>query len=102
MPPKVSGKSVAKEVRKGAKGHPRSQCQAPQKAKGVAMAIMNSFVNDIFERIAAESSAPLAITTKVHHHFSRNSNPVRPCCPESSPTRVSEGTKAVTKYTSAK
>ena len=68
-----------------------------------AMSIMNSFVNDIFERIGAESSR-LA-------HYNRRSTitsreiqtAVRLLLPgELAKHAVSEGTKAVTKYTSSK
>jgi len=68
-----------------------------------AMSIMNSFVNDIFERISAESSR-LA-------HYNRRSTitsreiqtAVRLLLPgELAKHAVSEGTKAVTKYTSSK
>ena len=67
-----------------------------------AMSIMNSFVNDIFERIAAEASR-LA-------HYNRRSTitsreiqtAVRLLLPgELAKHAVSEGTKAVTKYTSS-
>jgi len=68
-----------------------------------AMSIMNSFVNDIFERISSESSR-LA-------HYNRRSTitsreiqtAVRLLLPgELAKHAVSEGTKAVTKYTSSK
>ena len=68
-----------------------------------AMSIMNSFVNDIFERIAAEASR-LA-------HYNRRSTitsreiqtAVRLLLPgELAKHAVSEDTKAVTKYTSSK
>ncbi|XP_065562469.1 histone H2B-like [Artemia franciscana] len=68
-----------------------------------AMSIMNSFVNDIFERTAAEASR-LA-------HYNRRSTitsrevrtAVRLLLPgELAKHAVSEGTKAVTKYTSSK
>ena len=68
-----------------------------------AMSIMNSFVNDIFERIASEASR-LA-------HYNRRSTitsrevqtAVRLLLPgELAKHAVSEGTKAVTKYTSSK
>ena len=68
-----------------------------------AMSIMNSFVNDIFERIAAEASR-LA-------HYNRRSTitsreiqtAVRLLLPgELAKHAVSEGTKAVTKYTTSK
>ncbi|XP_066293134.1 histone H2B, gonadal-like [Branchiostoma lanceolatum] len=68
-----------------------------------AMGIMNSFVNDVFERIAGEASR-LA-------HYNRRSTissrevqtAVRLLLPgELAKHAVSEGTKAVTKYTSSK
>jgi len=68
-----------------------------------AMSIMNSFVNDIFERIAGESS-------KLAHYNKRSTitsreiqTAVRLLLPgELAKHAVSEGTKAVTKYTSSK
>ena len=68
-----------------------------------AMSIMNSFVNDIFERIANESSR-LVQYNKKHTISSREiQTAVRLCLPgELSKHAVSEGTKAVTKYTSSK
>ena len=68
-----------------------------------AMSIMNSFVNDIFERIANESS-------KLSNHNGRSTissreiqTAVRLILPgELAKHAVSEGTKAVTKYTSSK
>ncbi|UXI16488.1 hypothetical protein NH340_JMT02431 [Sarcoptes scabiei] len=68
-----------------------------------AMSIMNSFVNDIFERIAAESS-------RLSHYNKRSTitsreiqTAVRLLLPgELAKHAVSEGTKAVTKYTSTK
>ena len=68
-----------------------------------AMSIMNSFVNDIFERIATEASR-LAQYNKKHTITSREiQTAVRLHLPgELSKHAVSEGTKAVTKYTSSK
>ena len=68
-----------------------------------AMSIMNSFVNDIFERIAGEASK-LAHYNKKHTISSREvQTAVRLHLPgELSKHAVSEGTKAVTKYTSSK
>jgi len=68
-----------------------------------AMSIMNSFVNDIFERISAEAS-------KLSHYNKRSTitsreiqTAVRLLLPgELAKHAVSEGTKAVTKYTSSK
>ncbi|CAF1118088.1 unnamed protein product [Adineta steineri] len=68
-----------------------------------AMSIMNSFVNDIFERIAAEASR-LAQYNKRQTISSREiQTAVRLLLPgELAKHAVSEGTKAVTKYTSQK
>ena len=68
-----------------------------------AMTIMNSFVNDIFERIAGESSR-LAKYNKRSTITSREiQTAVRLLLPgELAKHAVSEGTKAVTKYTSSK
>ena len=64
-----------------------------------AMAIMNSFVNDIFERIAGEASR-LARYNKRNTITSREiQTAVRLLLPgELAKHAVSEGTKAVTKY----
>ncbi|KAL7839509.1 hypothetical protein SRHO_G00261670 [Serrasalmus rhombeus] len=68
-----------------------------------AMGIMNSFVNDIFERITGESSR-LAHYNKRSTITSREiQTTVRLLLPgELAKHAVSEGTKAVTKYTSSK
>ncbi|XP_034033531.1 histone H2B 1/2-like [Thalassophryne amazonica] len=68
-----------------------------------AMSIMNSFVNDIFERIASEASR-LAHYNKRSTISSREiQTAVRLLLPgELAKHAVSEGTKAVTKYTSSK
>ena len=68
-----------------------------------AMSIMNSFVNDIFERIAAEASR-LSQYNKRSTITSREiQTAVRLLLPgELAKHAVSEGTKAVTKYTSSK
>ena len=70
---------------------------------GKAMSIMNSFVNDIFERIANESSR-LAHYNKRSTITSREiQTGVRLLLPgELAKHAVSEGTKAVTKYTGSK
>uniref|UniRef100_A0A9L0SPM7 Histone H2B n=1 Tax=Equus caballus TaxID=9796 RepID=A0A9L0SPM7_HORSE len=69
----------------------------------LAMGIMNSFVNDIFERIAGEASR-LAHYNKRSTITSREiQTAVRLLLPgELAKHAVSEGTKAVTKYTSSK
>ncbi|KAI2648835.1 Histone H2B [Labeo rohita] len=68
-----------------------------------AMSIMNSFVNDVFERIATEASR-LAHYNKRSTITSREvQTAVRLLLPgELAKHAVSEGTKAVTKYTSSK
>jgi len=124
MPPKTSGKAAKKSdkaqkaVSKGDK-HKRSKRRKESYAiyiykvlkqvhpdTGVsskAMSIMNSFVNDIFERIAAEASR-LAHYNKRSTITSREiQTAVRLLLPgELAKHAVSEGTKAVTKYTSSK
>ena len=67
-----------------------------------AMSIMNSFINDIFERIATEASR-LAHYNKKHTLSSREiQTAVRLLLPgELAKHAVSEGTKAVTKFSTA-
>ncbi|KAG5455858.1 MAG: histone-fold-containing protein, partial [Olpidium bornovanus] len=67
-----------------------------------AMSILNSFVNDIFERIAAEASKLAAYSKRSTISSREIHTAVRLVLPgELSKHAVSEGTKAVTKYTSA-
>jgi histone H2B len=124
-PPKTSGKaakkagkatkSISKDEGKKKRRHKRKESYAIYIFKvlkqvhpdtGVsskAMSIMNSFVNDIFERIAAEASR-LAHYNKRSTITSREiQTAVRLLLPgELAKHAVSEGTKAVTKYTSSK
>jgi len=123
MPPKVSGKA-AKKAGKASKNIAKGDKKKRKKRKesyaiyiykelkqvhpdtGIsskAMTIMNSFVNDIFERIAGESSR-LAHYNKRSTITSREiQTAVRLLLPgELAKHAVSEGTKAVTKYTSTK
>ena len=66
------------------------------------MGIMNSFANDIFERIATEASR-LAHYNKKSTISSREiQTAIRLLPGELAKHAVSEGTKAVTKYTSSK
>ncbi|KAI8563573.1 hypothetical protein RHMOL_Rhmol03G0119900 [Rhododendron molle] len=69
---------------------------------GKAMGIMNSFINDIFEKLAQEASR-LAKINKKHTLASREiQTAVRLVLPgELAKHAVSEGTKAVAKFTSA-
>ncbi|CAG9557826.1 unnamed protein product [Danaus chrysippus] len=124
MPPKTSGKAAKKSGKaqknisksdKKKKKHKRKESYAIYIYKvlkqvhpdtGIsskAMSIMNSFVNDIFERIAAEASR-LAHYNKRSTITSREvQTSVRLLLPgELAKHAVSEGTKAVTKYTSSK
>jgi len=125
MPPKTSGKAAKKAgkaqkaISKGDKKANRKKSRKESYAiyiykvlkqvhpdTGVsskAMSIMNSFVNDIFERIAAEASR-LAHYNKRSTITSREiQTAVRLLLPgELAKHAVSEGTKAVTKYTSSK
>ena len=126
MPPKTPSKGAKKAVSKavtkgGAKGDGKKRHKKRKETYAIyiykvlkqvhpdtgisskAMSIMNSFVNDIFERIANEAS-------KLAHHNGRSTissreiqTSVRLLLPgELAKHAVSEGTKAVTKYTSSK
>ncbi|XP_070568002.1 histone H2B, gonadal-like [Ptychodera flava] len=122
MPPKPGGKAAkkagkAKATRTGDKKKKRrrkesygiyiykvlKQVHPDTGVSSKAMSIMNSFVNDIFERIAAEASR-LAHYNKRSTITSREiQTAVRLLLPgELAKHAVSEGTKAVTKYTSSK
>ena len=119
--PKSSAKKSAKGAKKGTKGAKKGSRKKSMQSynsyiykvlkqvhpdtgiSSKAMSIMNSFVNDIFERIANESS-------KLANHNGRSTissrevqTAVRLILPgELAKHAVSEGTKAVTKYTSSK
>merc|ERR1712202_117189 len=68
-----------------------------------AMSILNSFVNDIFERIATEASRLAKYNDKATISSREIQTAVRLLLPgELAKHAVSEGTKAVTKYTSSK
>ena len=123
MAPKTSGKAAKKagkaqkSISKGDKKRKRKrkesysiyiykvlkQVHPDTGISSKAMSIMNSFVNDIFERIAAEASR-LAHYNKRSTITSREiQTAVRLLLPgELAKHAVSEGTKAVTKYTSSK
>ena len=123
MPPKASGKAAKKagkaqkSISKGDKKKRKKrresyaiyiykvlkQVHPDTGVSSKAMSIMNSFVNDIFERIAGEASR-LAHYNKRTTITSREiQTAVRLLLPgELAKHAVSEGTKAVTKYTSSK
>ena len=66
-----------------------------------AMSIMNSFINDIFERIAGEAGKLVRYNKKATLSSREVQTAVRLILPgELAKHAVSEGTKAVTKYTS--
>ncbi|KFV11779.1 Histone H2B 5 [Tauraco erythrolophus] len=112
-PKKGSKKAVTKTQKKGDKKRRKSrkesysiyvykvlkQVHPDTGISSKAMGIMNSFVNDIFERIAGEAS-------RLAHYNKRStitSREIRLLLPgELAKHAVSEGTKAVTKYTSSK
>uniref|UniRef100_A0A452SA79 Histone H2B n=1 Tax=Ursus americanus TaxID=9643 RepID=A0A452SA79_URSAM len=114
-PKKGSKKAVTKVQKKDGKKRKRSrkesysvyvykvlkQVHPDTGISSKAMGIMNSFVNDIFERIAGEASR-LAHYNKRSTITSREiQTAVRLLLPgELAKHAVSEGTKAVTKYTS--
>ncbi|XP_012514231.1 PREDICTED: histone H2B type 2-F-like [Propithecus coquereli] len=116
-PKKGSKKAVTKVQKKDGKKRKRSrkesysvyvykvlkQVHPDTGISSKAMGIMNSFVNDIFERIAGEASR-LAHYNKRSTITSREiQTAVRLLLPgELAKHAVSEGTKAVTKYTSSK
>ena len=67
-----------------------------------SMSIMNSFINDIFEKVASESSRLVRYNKKHTLSSSEVQTAVRLLLPgELAKHAVSEGTKAVTKYSSA-
>ncbi|XP_050955544.1 histone H2A-like [Labeo rohita] len=117
LPKKTEKPAVTKTTGKGGKKRKRSrkesyaiyvykvlkQVHPDTGISSKAMGIMNSFVNDIFERIAGESSR-LAHYNKRSTITSREiQTAVRLLLPgELAKHAVSEGTKAVTKYTSSK
>ncbi|XP_078388896.1 histone H2B-like [Cetorhinus maximus] len=116
-PKKGAKKALKKPVAKGGKKRRKSrkesyaiyiykvmkQVHPDTGISSKAMSIMNSFVSDIFERIAGEASR-LAHYNKRSTISSREiQTAVRLLLPgELAKHAVSEGTKAVTKYTSSK
>ncbi|XP_053464725.1 histone H2B type 2-K1 [Nycticebus coucang] len=68
-----------------------------------AMSIMNSFVNDVFERLAGEAARLAQYSSRTTLTSREVQTAVRLLLPgELAKHAVSEGTKAVTKYTSSK
>lgn len=121
MPPKTGAKKAKKVGGKRASGDKKKRTKKRRESYSIyiykvlkqvhpdtgisskAMGIMNSFVHDVFERIAGESSR-LAHYNKKSTIGSREiQTAVRLLLPgELAKHAVSEGTKAVTKYSSSK
>ena len=79
----------------------QSSC-APLITSNKAMAILNSFVSDIFERIASEASKLASYNHRSTISSREIQTAVRLILPgELSKHAISEGTKAVTKYSSS-
>merc|ERR1712098_763673 len=106
---KISGKSKSSRGKKRKESYAiyiykvLKQVHPDTGVSSKAMSIMNSFVNDLFERIAAEASR-LAHYSKKSTLSSREiQTAVRLLLPgELAKHAISEGTKAVTKYTGSK
>ena len=125
MPPSPNAKAQAKSVGGKGKGA-KKNAQKPKRRKGKqsygiyvykvlkqvhpdvgisskAMAIMNSFVNDVFGQIAGEASRLTKYNNRNTIGSREIQTAVRLILPgELAKHAVSEGTKAVTKYTSGK
>ncbi len=124
MPPKVASKKVAAEKsaskKKAVAGDKKRRTKRKESysvyvykvlkqvhpdtgISSKAMSIMNSFVNDVFERIANEASRLAKYNKKSTISSREIQTAVRLLLPgELAKHAVSEGTKAVTKYTSTK
>ena len=106
---KISGKSKSSRGKKRKESYAiyiykvLKQVHPDTGVSSKAISIMNSFVNDLFERIAAEASR-LAHYSKKSTLSSREiQTAVRLLLPgELAKHAISEGTKAVTKYTGSK
>ena len=113
-----AGKPAKKTVKKGASGTKKKkakvetykiyiykvlkQVHPDTGISSKAMSIMNSFINDIFEKIAGEASKLARYSKKPTVTSREIQTAVRLILPgELAKHAVSEGTKAVTKYTSA-
>lgn len=114
---KAPAKSAVKKASSSSKNRKRSrhesyssyifkvlrQCHPEINISKKAMAIMNSFVNDIFERVAHESSKLAAYNKRSTISSKEVQTAVRLILPgELSKHAVSEATKAIAKYDGAK
>ena len=120
MPPKASGKAAKKSGKAQKNVDKKSKTKRRRKESyaiyiykvlkqvhpdtGIsskAMSIMNSFINDIFEKIATEASKLARYNKKPTVTSREIQTAVRLILPgELAKHAVSEGTKAVTKFTS--
>ena len=119
MPPKKADKKPAKKtVKKGASGTKKKkakvetykiyiykvlkQVHPDTGISSKAMSIMNSFINDIFGRLAGEAGKLATYSKKATLSSREIQTSVRLMLPgELAKHAVSEGTKAVTKFTSS-
>merc|ERR1712072_961119 len=114
MPPKAAGKKTSATGEKKKRTKTRKETYSSYIYKvlkqvhpdtGIsnrAMSILNSFVNDIFERVATEASKLAAYNKKSTISSREIQTSVRLILPgELAKHAVSEGTKAVTKYSSS-
>ena len=110
---KKRGKKVARKVTKRRRARKESygsyiykvlkQVHPDVGVSTKAMKIMNSFVNDAFERIAGEASRLAALNKRSTISSREIQTSVRLILPgELAKHAVSEGTKAVTKYSSSR
>ncbi|GAB9462638.1 Histone h2b [Globisporangium polare] len=115
-PSKKAAKTPAKVGAKGGKGKGKKRVESystyiykvlrqVHPETGISkrgMSIMNSFINDIFERIASEAGKLSRYNKKSTLSSREIQTAVRLMLPgELAKHAVSEGTKAVTKYTSS-
>ncbi|XP_020804020.1 histone H2B-like [Drosophila serrata] len=83
MPPKTSGKA-AKKAGKAQKNITKNDKKKKRKRRRAMLSTFTSFVNDIFERIAAEASRLAHYNKRSNHHQSGNPN----CCSPAPARRV--------------
>ncbi|VDP42353.1 unnamed protein product [Heligmosomoides polygyrus] len=106
IPPKPSAKGAKKAAKsqKASRSSDRKKKHHPDTGtSSKAMSITNSFVNDVFERIAAEASRLAQYNKRSTISFREIQTAVRLILPgELAKHAISEGNKAVTKYTSSK
>ncbi|PPS10910.1 hypothetical protein GOBAR_AA09714 [Gossypium barbadense] len=98
----VAEKSPAEKKPKAGKKLPKEGVHPDIGISSKAMGIMNSFINDIFEKLAQEASRLARYNKKPTITSREIQTAVRLVLPgELAKHAVSEGTKAVTKFTSS-